>query len=154
MTDAPVATDFSLVVEFFHSLLRWGVLIAVALAGAAALRGYLRRSPIMTWERALSIWAMVLCHVQLVVGLLLYSMRFSSFEVRPSDEMRYWKYEHVSMMIIAIALVTIGRISSKRATTELAKQKRVAFYYLLALALLLWAIPWPFTQMGEGRGWF
>lgn len=146
-------SDLSSVVEFFHSLLRWGVLLSVALAGFAALRGYLRRAPIIVWERSLSVIAMVLCHVQLVVGFSLYALRWESFAVRPSDEMRFWKFEHVGTMVIAIALVTIGRMASKRAKTEPGKQLRVAVFYLIALLLMLWATPWPFTEMGAARGW-
>jgi L-asparagine transporter-like permease len=57
------------------------------------------------------------------------------------------------MMVIAIALVTVGRITSKKAKTEQGKHLRIAVFYLIALALMLWMIPWPFTAMGEGRGW-
>jgi cell division protein FtsW (lipid II flippase) len=96
---------------------------------------------------------MVLCHVQLVVGLGLYAMRWQSFAVRPADEARFWKYEHISTMILAIALVTIGRVASKRAKTERGKQLRVAVFYLIALVLMLWATPWPFTERGAARGW-
>lgn len=146
--------DTSSVVEFFHSLLRWGVLFAVAVAGIVALRGYLRKAPILTWERGISIIAMVLCHVQLVVGLILYGMRFHSLPERfVDDELRFWKYEHIATMILGIALVTMGRSLSKRAKTEQGKQLRVAVFYLIALVLFLWATPWPFTETGAGRGW-
>jgi hypothetical protein len=29
----------------------------------------------------------------------------------------------------------------------------VAIFYLIALVLMLWATPWPFTEIGIGRGW-
>jgi uncharacterized membrane protein len=143
----------SSVVEFFHSLLRWGVLLSVAIAGLVALMGYLRSTPIIVWHRAVAILAMVLCHVQLVVGGLLYGMRFKAFKFMAEDQARYWKMEHLGMMVIAIALVTIGRITSKRAVTERGKQVRIAIFYLLALLIFLMMIPWPFTAMGAGRGW-
>jgi hypothetical protein len=145
-----------------HSLLRWLVLITVAVAGLVALRGYLAKAPIIVWERSLSIIAMVVCHVQLLFGLILYAMRMKSYvtvsnrggQTSLSDSIvRYWKYEHSAMMILVIALVTIGRVLSKRAKTEPGKQLRVAIFYLLALALMLYAIPWPGTMMGQGRGW-
>ncbi len=146
--------DPSAVVEFFHSLLRWGVLIAVAAAGLAALMGYLRKTPILTWERALAIVAMVLCHVQLLVGLILYGLRSKTMtEQFVGDELRFWKYEHATIMILGIALVTMGRSLSKRAKTETGKQLRIAAFYLIALVLFLWATPWPFTEIGVGRGW-
>ena len=147
------ATDLSPLLLFFHSLLRWGIFFAVAVAGSAAFAGWLRKGPVITWQRSTAIVAMVLCHVQLVLGFVLYAMRFKSFKHLASDQMRYWKFEHMGMMLIVIALVTIGRLTSKKAKTEQGKHLRVAIFYLLALALMLWMIPWPFTTMGEGRGW-
>jgi RsiW-degrading membrane proteinase PrsW (M82 family) len=61
--------------------------------------------------------------------------------------------EHLGTMVIAIVLVTLGRALSKRAKEERTKQKRVAIFYLIALALMLWATPWPFREIGHGRGW-
>lgn len=147
--------DLTPVFLFFHSLLRWGILLTVAVAGFTALIGWLRNGPVITWQRAMAIWAMVLCHVQLVLGFVLYGSDLAKgkFARMPSDSMRYWKFEHMGMMLIVIALVTIGRLSSKRAKTEQGKHKRVAIFYLLALLLMLAMIPWPFTAMGEGRGW-
>jgi chromate transport protein ChrA len=143
---------------FFHSLLRYGVLLAVAVAGVAALRGYLTKGPIIVWERAAAIVAMVLCHVQLVLGLALYMMRWNklhkNFAAEPNSPIfRFWKFEHIGTMIVAIVLVTLGRMLSKRARTEQGKQLRVAVFYLIALVLMLWATPWPFTAVGLGRGW-
>lgn len=138
---------------FLHSLLRWGILFTVAVAGFMALTGYLGKRPIRIRERSMALWGMVLCHVQLIVGFILYGLHWNSFAMRPADQMRYWKFEHLGMMVIAIALVTIGRVMSKRAKTEQGKHLRVALFYLLALALMLWMIPWPVTAMGEGRGW-
>lgn len=150
------------ILRLFHSLLRWGILLTVAVAGSAALRGYLRKAPIIIWERSLSIVAMVLCHVQLVLGLVLYVSRYKSYALVTrsghqtafnSGVIRYWKYEHVSIMVLAIALVTIGRMTSKRAKMESSKQLRVAIFYLLALLIMLFSIPWPGTLMGQGRMW-
>lgn len=134
-------------ITFLHSLLRYAVLIMVAVAGFTALRGYLTRSPVLTWQRTATIIAMVLCHVQLVIGIILYASNFSTFEERfgeRADLMRFWKMEHIATMILAIALVTIGRSLSKKAKTEPAKHLRIAIFYLIGLILMLAMIPWPF----------
>ena len=148
-------TDFTPIFLFFHSLLRWGIVVTVAVAGFSALMGWIKNGPVITWQRAVAIWAMVLCHVQLVLGFILYGFDIAkgTFALMPPDRMRYWKFEHMGMMLIVIILVTIGRLSSKKATTEQGKHKRVAIFYLLALLVMLLMIPWPFTAMGEGRGW-
>ena len=155
--------DASGFLVLFHSLLRYGVLITVAAAGLVALRGYILKAHIITWERSLAILAMIMCHVQLLLGLLLYATRFKHYAslsgagyqtAMTNSTINYWKYEHISVMILGIALVTIGRALSKRAQTEPGKQLRVAIFYLIALALFLWRTPWPFTVVGQGRGWF
>lgn len=147
------AADLSPIILFFHSLLRWALLLAVAVAGFAALNGWVRNGPVINWQRAVTIWAMILAHTQLLIGFGLYFMRMDSFNGMAKDQKVYWKYEHVSMMLIAIALITIGRLTSKKAKTERGKHMRVAIFYLLALVLMLWMMPWPFTSMGAGRTW-
>lgn len=156
MNEAAVPhTDLTPVFLFFHSLLRWGILLTVAVAGFTAMMGWLRNGPVITWQRAVAIWAMVLCHLQLVLGIILYGFDLANgtFERMPPDRMRYWKFEHLGMMLIAIILVTAGRMASKRAKTEQGKHMRIAIFYLLALLLILAMTPWPITAMGEGRGW-
>ena len=140
---------------FAHSLLRWLVLISVGLAGVIALRGWLMKRPIIVWERTLTIIALVLCHLQVVVGLILYGIRFkryvpASYNAR---EIVFWKYEHVAMMLLAVILVTVGRVLSKRASTEPAKWKFIAIFYLIALLIMCLNIPWPQTEMGMKRLW-
>ena len=148
-----------------HSILRWLVLLSVATAGIVALRGYLAKAPIIVWERSVAILAMVLCHVQLLLGLVLYAMKFKTYDAVTArgnqswmgdTVRRFWKFEHIGMMVLAIALVTIGRMVSKRAKTEQGKQLRIAIFYLLALVIMLMMIPWPFTAIGkaQGIGWF
>lgn len=139
---------------FSHSLLRYLVLLSVAYAGSTHLVGYLRDAPILTVERTGSIVALALCHVQLALGLTLYITRYASFSDMTQPHQSFWKYEHIITMIIAITLVTVGRILSKRAFEESTKQIRVAIFYLTALALMIWATPWPSTAIGHGRQWF
>jgi hypothetical protein len=140
---------------FAHSLLRWLVLISVGLAGLIALRGWLMRRPIIVWERTLTIAAVTLCHLQVVVGLILYSIRFKRYAPPgfAPREIVFWKYEHITVMLLAVILVTLGRVLSKRAGSEEAKWKFIAIFYLIGFVLMCWAIPWPHTEFGMKRGW-
>jgi hypothetical protein len=61
---------------------------------------------------------------------------------------RFWAVEHISSMLIAIVLITIGHISLKKG----GKPSLTATFYLIALLLILSAIPWPF-RAGIGRPW-
>lgn len=144
--------DTSLI-TFFHSLMRYVVLAFTAGAGITALLGLLRGRPILVYERMLAVVTVVLCHVQLALGLTLYLMRFKAFGQMQGAHQRFWKMEHIGTMLVAITLVTVGRALSKRAKDEARKQRLVAIFFLIALALMLWATPWPFTAIGEGLGW-
>ncbi|HMN06888.1 MAG TPA: hypothetical protein PKD45_14295 [Flavobacteriales bacterium] len=147
------SVDQSSLLLFFHSVLRWALVLAVAVAGFAALAGWVRKGPVITWQRTVAIWAVVIAHAQLVLGLALYATRMKGIERMARDQAIYWKYEHAGLMLIAVALVTIGRLASRKARGEQAKHLRVAVFYLAALALMLWMMPWPFTALGSGLGW-
>ena len=140
--------------SFLHSLLRYLLLVALIWAFLVNLRGWLMGRPILTGERMMTIIAMVLCHIQLVLGALLYLFNWKAMSGEDANAtMRFFKYEHAGTMLIAIALVTVGRSLSKRAMDERTKQKRVAIFYGIGLLLILWAIPWPFREVGHGLGW-
>jgi hypothetical protein len=97
---------------------------------------------------------MALCHLQLVVGLLLYIIEYNAITRGYTGEgLRYWKYEHLGMMLSAIVLITLGRVLSKRAKAEGSKQMLVAAFYTTGLLIMLLTIPWPFTFLGMRRGW-
>lgn len=153
--------DQSGILLLLHSIFRWLILISVGVAGLVALVGYLKKGPIIVWERSIAIVAMVLCHVQLFLGFVIYAMRFKFYALLTprgkatgltESVVRFWKYEHMAGMILAIALVTIGRLLSKKAETEQGKQLRVAIFYLIALVVMIAMIPWP-SREGVGRAW-
>lgn len=144
--------DHSLL-SFVHSLLRYGVLIGVLLAFLFNLRGWLMGRPILTGERMITIVAMVLCHVQLVFGVILYLQNIGPISRMEELHQRFWKYEHPTAMILAVALVTVGRVLSKKANSEPIKQRHIAIFYGIGLLLMLWATPWPFTEVGHAFGW-
>ncbi|MFZ1693216.1 MAG: hypothetical protein WAT74_08480 [Flavobacteriales bacterium] len=142
--------------DFLHSLLRYAVLLLVLVAFLVNLRGWLMNRPVIIWERMVTIWAMVSCHIQLVVGIALYGMNAKVFH---NPEAGYYQkfilHSHIGIMVLAIALVTAGRMLSKRTPDEGRKQMLIAVSYGIALALMLYATPWPFTEAGiiKAKGW-
>jgi chromate transport protein ChrA len=109
--------------------------------------------PILNLHRMAAIVSVVLAHTQLVIGLILYATRFSTYGDLEGRARTFWKFEHIGTMIIAVVLITLGRSLSKRSNDQRVKQMRVAVFFLIALALMLWATPWPFTTIGHGRQW-
>lgn len=138
-----------------HSGLRWLVLLFLVLAivNAARKMGNAQASFGAT-DKRLSLFALIFTHIQLILGLILYfispKVQFSA-ETMSDSILRFYTVEHLSLMLIAIVLITVGYSKAKR--QEGGKKFKTTFwYYLIGLVLILVSIPWPFR--GLGAGWF
>ncbi|KIO76255.1 cytochrome b561 [Pedobacter lusitanus] len=123
-----------------HSGWRYLVIILLLVAFISALMGYVGKKPYTEGNRKLNVFTLISSHIQLLLGLAIYFMHDwykgdSSVAIQ-----RYWKMEHISMMLIAIVLITVGNARSKRGTTALAKHKTIAIFFGLALLLIVGAI--------------
>jgi hypothetical protein len=58
------------------------------------------------------------------------------------DSLRFYAVEHISMMLIAVVLVHIGRAKSKKSKTDIEKFRIASIFFLAALVLILAGIPW------------
>lgn len=136
-----------------HSGLRWVVLALLVAATFMSLLKWRSNAPYTEGGRKLNLFTMIFMHIQLLLGLVLFFMSGRVDFSQMKDAMfRFFSVEHSVMMLLAIALVTIGYSKSKKATEEAKKYKTVFIYYGIALLLVLVAIPWPFR--GWGNGWF
>ena len=99
-------------------------------------------------DKSLALVVLILAHLQLVVGLVLYFMSpvveaaFQSDAIMSNAQHRFYAVEHVSLMLLAIALITIGYSRAKRKTEDRAKFQTLSIFYLLGLLLALLRIPW------------
>ena len=66
--------------------------------------------------------------------------------------LRFFQMEHPVSMILAIVLITLGHGMAKKAVSDEVKYKKALRYFILALLLILAAVPWPFREIG--RPWF
>ncbi len=132
-----------------HSGLRWIALLLLLVSVVNALT----KSNYTDGNRKLYLFTLISIHLQLVIGLILYfiSPKVNFNEI--SDKLyRFYTVEHITGMLVAIALITVGYSRSKRASDAAAKQRSVAIFYGLGLLLVLALIPWPFRI--PGAGWF
>ena len=132
-----------------HSGLRYVVLVLLLAAIATA---YSRWQNAHTEDSKLYSFALISAHIQLLLGLILYVMSPKVDFSMISDRLyRFFTLEHALMMIIAIVLITVGRVRSRKVQGA-DKHRTVLYFYVLALILILIAIPWPFRELGAG--WF
>ncbi len=123
-----------------HSGFRYIVFLLVLLAIASAWVRWLGKQPYSEGNRKLNLFALISMHTQLLIGLVLYFLsplvQFGSQTMKQPDT-RYWTVEHLTAMIIAIILVTIGHSKSKKSTTPTGKHQSIAIYYTAALLIII-----------------
>ncbi len=123
-----------------HSGWRYIVIALLIVAIINAISGWLGRKPYTDGNRKLNVFALISSHIQLLIGLILYFTN-NWYKVDSSIAIgRYWKMEHIGMMIVAVILITIGNARSKKVDSAVAKHKTVAIYFTLALLIIFGAI--------------
>ncbi len=141
-----------------HGLLRYIILILLLITIVQSLSGWLGKKTYTPTHRKLTLFTMIFTHTQLLVGLILYFISptvqvglANMGEAMKDASLRFWTIEHMAMMLIAVVLITLGNIRSKKAATDEAKHKQVAIFFILALLIIFAAIPWPWSAVA--RGW-
>lgn len=126
-----------------HSILRYFVLLFLLTVIVRSLMGWLSKNEYSATDTKLGTWLMILTHTQFVVGLLLYFVSplviFSGASMKDPIA-RYWLVEHVTMMLIAVVLITVGRATAKRLSDNVAKHKRMFIFNAIALVVIVVAI--------------
>lgn len=144
--------------QHLHSALRYVLLLVLI---ATILNAYLKskkNEPFVSRDNNFSLGTFILAHTQLLLGLALYFLgnKGASYlgmeDFMKNSMMRFFAVEHVFGMLIAIGLITFGRIKSKKLTNDMAKHKTTFIYFLIALFIIIASIPWPFR--GFGQAWF
>jgi hypothetical protein len=133
---------------YTHSVLRYFLLFLLLMVVVKSLAGWLGGKPYTKGDNQFSLFLLIATHLQLLVGLLLYfvspAVQFSSETMKAPY--RYWTVEHIFMMLIAVVLITIARISHKKLPTDTAKHKRLFILNAVALLIIIVAI------VASGRG--
>lgn len=123
-----------------HSLNRFVLLILLVVAIVKSLMGWLNKSPFEKSDDKLSLFLFISTHTQLLLGLILYffgsAVIFSGASMKDTVA-RYWLVEHSTGMLIAIVLISLGRILSKKLSDSTAKHKRMFVYNITALIIIL-----------------
>ncbi|MGF1924060.1 MAG: cytochrome B [Bacteroidia bacterium] len=123
-----------------HSGWRYVVLVLLVLAVVNALTGLMGNKGYTEGNRKLNVFTLISTHIQLVFGLVLYFLSPLTKGPMGDAMYRYWKVEHISMMVIAVILITIGNAKSKKGTLAAAKHKSILIFFGLALVIIVAAI--------------
>ena len=132
-----------------HSYWAYVVLLLLVVAVINSVRGILQKKEFTDTDLRISLFALIVSHIQLLIGFGWYFMspwfkalKTNGAEVMSDKGVRLLAVEHPMTMIFAIVLLTIGWSKHKKKTDSLAKFKTIAIFYGLALLLILSRIPW------------
>jgi len=132
-----------LIFKDLHSGFRYIVFVLVLLAIIQSLLGWFGKKPYTEVNRKINLFALISAHTQLLIGIVLYflspNVQFNS-DTMKNDTTRYFTVEHWVMMLIAIALITIGHSKSKKTILPENKHKTIAIFYIIAFLIIIGAI--------------
>ena len=138
-----------------HNGFRWLVVLFLVMAIIKSFSGWKNNKSFDKSDNLIALLLLSFTHIQFILGLVVYFMsgKLASIgESMKDGALRFWSLEHGLLMIIAIALITIGRVSSKKAATDVLKHKKGVIFYSVAFLIILWAgLIKPFLL---GKPWF
>ncbi len=140
------------ILQNVHSYLAYVALAVLFIAVANAVLG-LVQNRIFNLEKdfRISLFALILSHLQLILGVILYFVSTSGFKaiqaagmeaIASNPPSRLLALEHPLTNIIAIVLITIGWSRHKKFMEGKKKFRSIAVFYGLGLLLILSRIPW------------
>ncbi|MBN1649726.1 MAG: hypothetical protein JW857_00280 [Bacteroidales bacterium] len=125
-----------------HSGLRYLILALLLFTILKSIIGWFQKSSYGKLDDKLALFTMISIHIQLIAGIALYivspKVHLTDMSATMKNSLlRYFTVEHLLMMLIVVALVTIGRVASKKKVLDVQKHKTVAIYYGISLVLIL-----------------
>tara|TARA_R110000868_G_scaffold301045_2_gene561482 strand:- start:427 stop:867 length:441 start_codon:yes stop_codon:yes gene_type:complete len=138
------------IIYSLHSIFAYAVLGILIVAVINAIMG-LMGNKMFTLEKdfRISLFALILAHLQLLVGLILYFVSPKGLGAIQEFGMggltsatRLLAVEHPFINIIALIFITIGWSRHKKLMEAKRKFKTIAIFYGIGLVLILSRLPW------------
>jgi hypothetical protein len=136
-----------------HNYLRWILLAVLLFVIVRSWLGFAGKKPFAKLDNATGGALVGLSHLQLLLGLILYfgisektKVAFADMGAAMKDAtLRLYAVEHILTMIIAVAMIQVGRILSKKAGDDTRRYRIMAVFTTLALVLMISRMPhWNF----------
>lgn len=113
------------------------------------------KKPFTNGDKKTGLFLMISAHIQLLIGLYEWFAGAWGFqlirkvgmgEIMKEPAYRFWAVEHITGMLIAIILITIGRGVSKKNLPDRVKHTKSFWFFLIALIIIFVTVPWPFRE--------
>jgi len=137
-----------------HSLLRWAVVGFGALVLLQGIVGMTAGGPLGTMGKRVGLAFVIALDLQVLVGIVLHLFLSPTTKQGMQDMgaamkdpvTRYWVVEHGLAMLVALAMVHLGRLFARRAKSERSAHFRRMITTAIALGLIFIRAPWPFSE--------
>ena len=105
-------------------------------------------------DKRTALFLMICCDIQLLLGLILYFMNgwwavLTGGTAMASNYNRFFSVEHSVGMLVAIILVHIGYSATKKQIPDASKFRRLFWFTLIAMVIILATIPWPGREVAR-----
>lgn len=132
-----------------HGTLRWILLLLLVFALVNSFRGWLGKQKFTNGNRKVLLYTLIVSHIQLLLGLVLFFMNgwhkvWGQSDWMGTRALRFWALEHPLQMILAIVLITMAHSRAKKRGTNWTAHRTAGILLVFALLFIFAAIPWPF----------
>ncbi|MEZ4787913.1 hypothetical protein [Flavobacterium haoranii] len=131
-------------IQTAHSIFAYIVLALLFFASLNAITGLTGKRLFKDKDLRLSLFALIVSHLQLLLGLILYFVSPKGVALLGNMEKsaRLTSLEHPLINVIALVLITMGWSKHKKEESNNGKFKKIAVFYTIGLILILSRIPW------------
>lgn len=138
-------------IQIVHSYWAYLVVLIVFFATINALGGYFGNREYGPKDFRISLFALIVTHIQFLIGLIIYFVSPLGFqnisntgmaEVMGNSLFRLYAVEHPLIMLLTIVFITIGYSKHKKKLVSKPKFKVLSIFYVIAFILMLSRIPW------------
>ncbi|MBS1599151.1 MAG: hypothetical protein JST75_13080 [Bacteroidetes bacterium] len=139
-----------------HNILRWVILILLLLSIARSYSGWKNKKIFTNGDRKTWLFTLIFSHLTLLLGLIqVFFGRYGIFtsslpegtSLMKNKFYRFFWIEHPTAMILAIIFITLGYGMAKKQVSDETKYRKAFTFFVIALILILVAIPWPFREI-------
>ena len=136
-----------------HNFMRWAVLLFALLTLVRSVGGLGGKKIFTSGDRKTALFLMISADVQLLLGFALYFMKgwaevlASGADIMSNKVNRFFAVEHITGMLIAIVLIHIGYSAAKKNIPDSSKFKKLFWFTLIAVIIILATIPWPGREL-------
>ena len=138
-----------------HNAMRWIVLVLLLYGIYCAFLGYRTKSIFSAGDNALRHWTATALQLQMVIGFVLYfnspfvSAFWADANMRSLSPEGFFAIVHLSLMLVAVTVLSVGSALAKRRPTDDHKYKTMLTWFVTSLLIILIAIPWPFSPLAQ-----